>query len=88
MDMGEMGKYQFFYVGDVRIGAVMPKMPEMPASMWNFYVGVDDIDRAAVAVKNGGGQIIHGPVEIPGGEYSIQVVDPHGVHVGFVGPRK
>ena len=88
MDMGEMGKYQFFYVGDVRIGAVMPKMPEMPASMWNFYVGVDDIDRAAAAVKNGGGQIIHGPVEIPGGEYSIQVVDPHGVHVGFVGPRK
>ena len=28
------------------IGAVMRKMPQMPASTWTYYIGVDDIDRA------------------------------------------
>ena len=65
MDMGEMGKYQFVQVGEVGIGAVMPKMPDMPGSLWNFYIGVDDIDRAAKAVKTGGGQVVNGPMEIP-----------------------
>ena len=51
----------------------MPQMPEQsPASMWNYYIGVDDIDRAAEAVKAGGGQMLHEPMEIPGGEYARQ----------------
>ncbi|MDQ3144179.1 MAG: VOC family protein [Pseudomonadota bacterium] len=88
MDMGEMGKYQFIQHDGVMIGAIMPAMPDMPQSMWNFYIGVDDIDRAAAAVKSGGGQIVNGPMEIPGGEYAVNAVDPQGAHVGFVGPRK
>lgn len=88
MDMGEMGKYQFVQHDGVAIGAVMPTMPDMPGSMWNFYFGVDDIDRAAEAVKSGGGQVINGPMEIPGGEYAVNAVDPQGAQVGFVGPRK
>ena len=88
MDMGEMGKYRFVQSGDVTIGAVMPTMPDMPGSLWNFYFGVDDIDRAAEAVKSGGGQMINGPMEIPGGEYAMNAVDPQGAQVGFVGPRK
>lgn len=88
MDMGEMGKYSFVQVGGVAIGAVMPTMPGMPQSMWNIYFGVDDIDRAAEAVKAGGGQVVNGPMEIPGGEYALNAVDPQGAQVGFVGPRK
>jgi hypothetical protein len=56
----------------------MPTMPDMPRSMWNFYIGVDDIDRAADAVRSGGGQIVNGPMEIPGGEYALNGVDPQG----------
>lgn len=87
MDMGEMGKYQFLHHGDTMIGAVMPRMPDMPVSMWNFYVGVDDIDRAAEAVRANGGQVFQEPIEIPGGEYSINATDPQGAMIGFVGPR-
>lgn len=87
MDMGELGKYQFLYHGDTMIGAVMPKMPQMPASSWTFYIGVDDIDRATAAVRSGGGQVLQEPIEIPGGEYSMNAVDPQGASFGLVGPR-
>lgn len=88
MDMGAMGKYQFVQHQGVMIGAIMPRMPDVPASMWNFYIGVDDIDRAAEAVKSGGGQVVNGPMEIPGGEYALNGVDPQGALFGLVGPRK
>ena len=88
MDMGAMGKYQFVQQGGVAIGAIMPKMPDVPASMWNFYIGVDDIDRAAEAVKAGGGQVFQEPMEIPGGEYALNGADPQGALFGLVGPRR
>ena len=88
MDMGEMGKYRFVQHDGVGIGAVMRTMPDMPQSMWNFYVGVDDIDRAAEAVRTGGGKIVNGPMEIPGGEFALNGVDPQGALFGLVGPRK
>lgn len=87
MDMGPLGKYQFLQHDGVMIGAVMPRMPQMPVSLWTFYLGVDDIDRAAEAVRSGGGQVVHGPQEIPGGEYSINALDPQGASFGLVGPR-
>ena len=88
MDMGEMGKYRFIQAGGVGIGAVMPRMPEMPASAWTYYIGVGDIDRAAEATTAGGGQILQGPMEIPGGEYALNALDPQGASFGLVGPRK
>ena len=87
MPMGEMGDYQFFQHAGVGVGAVMRTMPSLPQSMWNFYIGVDDIDRAAEAVKAGGGQVINGPQEIPGGEYSVNGIDPQSAFFGLVGPR-
>ena len=88
MDMGEYGKYRFLRHGGAQIGAVMPKMPQAPLSAWTYYIGVDDIDRAATAVTDGGGQVLHGPMEIPGGEYSLSGMDPQGASFGLVGPRK
>ena len=87
MDMGEMGAYRFIQCGDVGIGAVMPLMQGMPLSMWSYYIGVDDIDRARAAVTANGGTITNEPMEIPGGEYAMNAIDPQGAHVGFVGPR-
>jgi predicted enzyme related to lactoylglutathione lyase len=88
MPMGPLGDYKFFYHGEGMIGAVMPKMPDVPQSAWTFYVGVDDIDRAAKAVTAAGGRHL-GPIEqIPGGEFSLHVMDPQGAPIGLVGPRK
>ena len=87
MDMGEMGQYRFLYLGPDMIGAVMPKMPQMPVSLWSFYIGVDDIDRAAEAIRGGGGTILVEPMEIPGGDFSLNALDPQGAAFGLVGPR-
>ncbi|MFL6754340.1 MAG: VOC family protein [Sphingomicrobium sp.] len=88
MDMGEMGKYRFIQNGPTTIGAIMRKPPQLPVSSWTYYVGVDDIDRAADAIKSGGGQILNGPMEIPGGEFAVNAMDPQGAPFGLVGPRK
>lgn len=97
MDMGPMGKYEFIRHGGApggpqdmtgMIGAIMPKPPQAPVSAWNFYVRVPDIDAAAAQVKTSGGTILHGPQEIPGGEFALNAVDPQGAHVGLVGKRK
>jgi uncharacterized protein len=89
LDMGPMGTYEFLKVSGDRfaLGAVMPKMPEMPVSMWSFYFRVPDIDAAAETVTANGGTILVEPMEIPGGEFSLNVMDPQGAAFGLVGPR-
>jgi predicted enzyme related to lactoylglutathione lyase len=88
MDMGEMGKYRFIQNGPTTIGAIMRKPPQLPVSLWTYYVGVDDIDRGVGAIKSGGGQVLNGPMEIPGGEFALNAMDPQGAPFGLVGPRK
>lgn len=88
MPMGELGAYRFIQRGGDMIGAVMPLMEGYPAPVWSFYIGVDDIDRAHAAVTANGGTITSEPMEIPGGEFSLNAIDPQGAAVGFVGPRK
>jgi hypothetical protein len=88
MDMGEMGKYRFIQSGPVTIGAIMRKPPQLPVSVWTYYIGVDNIDRAVAAINSGGGRILNGPMEIPGGEFALNGVDPQGAAFGLVGPRK
>lgn len=87
MDMGELGKYRFIQKDGLGIGAVMPKMPQAPGSFWTYYIGVDDIDRASAAIEAGGGKVIHGPDQIPGGEFALSGVDPQGALFGLVGPK-
>ena len=88
MPMGDLGDYSFVQHGDGMIGAIMPLMPDMDRSSWQFYAGVDDIDRAARAVSDGGGTLDGEIQQIPGGEYSVHCIDPQGAAFGLVGPRK
>lgn len=88
LDMGDHGHgaYEFLRHGFM-FGAVMPKMPEQPVSGWTFYFRVADIDRAVEAVKAGGGQVLNGPMQIPGYEFTVNAMDPQGAAFAFVGPR-
>lgn len=88
MDMGPMGKYRLINHDSTMIGAIMPKMPDSPHSVWSYYIGVHDIDRAATAVTAGGGTLNGAIMEIPGGEFSVHASDPQGAAFGLVGPRK
>ena len=87
MDMGPMGKYLFLHHGPGMIGAIMPKMPEMPVPAWTYYFRVPDIDLAVETIKANGGTILQEPIEIPGGDYSMNALDPQGAAFALVGSR-
>lgn len=86
MDMGAMGTYQFLDHGPSMIGAIMPKMPSMPAA-WTYYFRVADIDAAIAAIHANGGRLLMEPMEIPGGEFAFQAMDPQGAAFALMGPR-
>ena len=87
MDMGALGKYEFLR-HDFMLGAMMPKMPGMPLSMWTYYFRVPDIDVAVAIIKKNGGKILQEPTEIPGGDFSMNVLDAQGAAFALVGARK
>lgn len=86
MPMGPMGDYSFIAANGVTIGAMM-RVQGDGQPRWLHYFGVEDIDKAARQVASGGGTVLDGPHEIPGGEFSVQARDPQGVDFGLVGPR-
>ena len=87
MDMGPMGAYEFIRHNGV-IGAIMPKLDDMPVPMWHYYFRVADIDVAIKAITDNGGQILHGPDEIPGGDFIVKGFDPQGTVFALVGARR
>ena len=85
-DMGPMGIYRIFATGGAPFGGMMTRMdPSMPPH-WAFYFSVPDIDVAAGHVRDGGGQVLHGPQEVPGGEWIAQCSDPQGALFALVAP--
>lgn len=89
LDMGPMGAYRLFSLGSENaIGGMMTRPEQAPAPHWLYYFVVDDIDAAIVRVKDKGGQVSHGPMEVPGGAWIIQGIDPEGVNFALVaGPK-
>ena len=45
---------------------------------WLGYALVPDVERAAAAVLARGGQVVRGPMEVPGGDRIAQCIDPQG----------
>jgi uncharacterized protein len=61
------------------MGGMFNKTAEMPGPpAWTHYVMVDSVDRAVDAVKARGGQVLVGPMEVPGGDWIAQCMDPQG----------
>ena len=87
MDMGAMGLYEMFKTDDYMVGAIMKRPEMMPASLWVYYLRVPDIDAAAEQVKANGGQVMSGPMEIPGGEFVLQGMDPQQAFFALIGKR-
>jgi len=84
MPMGPMGDYCFIDHGGETIGAVMQKPEQVPVGMWNFYIRVPEIHAAVDQVKALGGQVFHGPMEVPGGDWIINGMDPQGAMFSLV----
>ncbi len=80
MDMGPMGKYHMFNRPVGMIGGMMNKPPQMAnvPPHWGIYFLVSDINAAVDRVKANGGQILNGPMEVPGGDWIVNAMDPQG----------
>jgi hypothetical protein len=79
MDMGEAGIYQIYGRGGVPLGGMFNKTAEMPGPpAWLYYIKVDDVTKAVETVKELGGTVLNGPMEVPGGDRIAQCMDPQG----------
>jgi predicted enzyme related to lactoylglutathione lyase len=80
MDMGSMGKYHLFNRPRGMIGGMMNKGPEMAQvpSYWGLYFRVADLDAALGRITANGGQVLNGPMEVPGGDRIVNALDPQG----------
>jgi uncharacterized protein len=80
MEMGEMGKYYMFGRDSGMLGGMMTKVGEMAhlPTAWLIYFRVPDINAAAERIKSAGGKVVNGPMEVPGGDWIVQGMDPQG----------
>ena len=85
MDMGEMGTYQMFNRPHGMIGGMMTKPPQMAnvPPNWQIYFRVPDIKSAVERIKANGGQILNGPMEVPGGDWVVNAADAQGAAFGL-----
>jgi predicted enzyme related to lactoylglutathione lyase len=79
MDMGPMGTYRIFGIGDRRLGGIMTAPKEQAASpAWLFYAETGDLDAALRRATTKGAKVLNGPMEIPGGARIVAFQDPQG----------
>lgn len=82
MEMGEYGTYSIFRhradAADIWLGGMsdMAKHMSQPPH-WLYYVNVDRMDAAIGRIEAGGGRVLNGPMEVPGGR-AAQCLDPQG----------
>ena len=54
-----------------------PEMAHVPPN-WQIYFRVPDINAAVERIKANGGKILNGPMEVPGGDWIVNAMDPQG----------
>ncbi len=90
MEMGPGMTYQLFRQGKSDIGGMMKLMPGMPGPgtpFWLPYFGTDGVQAAIARTAEAGGQVLHGPMEVPGGAFIMGARDPQGAMFALVGPK-
>jgi predicted enzyme related to lactoylglutathione lyase len=87
-DIGPAGPYHLFAIRGQTIGGMYTKHPLVPVPLWLYYFNVRDINAAAERVKEGGGQVFEGLVEVPGGNWIARCADPQGAMFALEGKRK
>src|SRR5688500_10651308 len=80
MDMGPLGQYHMFNRPHGMIGGIMntpPELAHVPPN-WGIYFLVPDIRAAVERITANGGRILNGPMEVPGGDWVVNAMDPQG----------
>ncbi|MBS0421626.1 MAG: VOC family protein [Proteobacteria bacterium] len=82
-DMGEFVYHLVSHEGK-DVGGVYKANDNSTPPNWLSYVRVADAAKAANAVKAAGGRVLNGPMEVPGGSWIVQVLDPQGGAIALV----
>ncbi|WP_442783251.1 VOC family protein [Collimonas fungivorans] len=88
LDMGPLGIYQTFSTGGAAVGGMMTKTADMPATCWLYYVNVESVDAAIARISHGGGKVLMGPHQVPGGSWIVQGLDPQGAMFALVSAHR
>jgi predicted enzyme related to lactoylglutathione lyase len=89
-DMGEMGTYTTWKVGDAMVGGMLDitgRVPDEVPAHWLVYFSVEDTDAALEKVKDGGGDVRFGPIDIPVGRFAV-VADQFGAAFAVLQPSE
>jgi predicted enzyme related to lactoylglutathione lyase len=78
MDMGGGNMYQMFGLGGVPFGGMFTAANNPKPPYWLPYALVRDSKKAAEAIKQLGGTVINGPMEVPGGDWIVAGLDRQG----------
>jgi predicted enzyme related to lactoylglutathione lyase len=79
MDMGPMGTYLMYGRSGRMYGGIYNKPADMPAPPhWLLYMRVPDANTSVAQIKDLGGTLLNGPMEVPGGDLIAQFLDPQG----------
>jgi len=81
-----MGTYQLIAIGGRDLGGIMTDS-RFARPAWLVYFRVDGIERAARRIVEAGGQVIHGPTEVPGGGWIVNGLDPEGAMFALTGTK-
>jgi predicted enzyme related to lactoylglutathione lyase len=84
MEMGPGMTYHMIAREGVDIGGTFAAPGAPP--FWKPYFGVTSAKTAIETVTAAGGRVMHGPDEIPGGSFTVQIIDPQGAMLALVGP--
>ena len=68
------------------IADVKGRIPDEIPAHWMVYFGSVDVDEAVDKIKELGGQVMFGPIDIPAGRFAM-VADPDGAAFAVINPR-
>ena len=89
MDMGPGQKYQMFNRNDRMLGGMFNRPAGNPVPpMWLPYVLVPDSPGSVKTIEQLGGQVINGPMEVPGGDWIVQGLDSQGAMFALHSKKK
>jgi uncharacterized protein len=79
MEMGPGQTYQMFGLNKVPMGGMYTKPSNQPGPpSWLPYAVVRDAKRTAEVIKQAGGTVLTGPMEVPGGDFIVIGLDRQG----------
>ncbi len=79
----EMGNYTFFTLGGKLVGGGASIMMDGQHPAWTTYIAVADADATAAKIKKAGGEVVAGPMDIPGSGRMAIFRDPSGAYIAL-----